>query len=109
MSAAPKRTRRQAAIEMMCSRALRACCRAVDAYDAEQQFRIDELPEDQRRAAHALLHAALAHCLGSPAKAPKTLTWFGRRWYLTASGKGSLQVSAYPKYPGLVSMPGSLF
>ena len=93
----------------MLIRAVRACGRAEDASEEGQQFRINDLPDDWRRAAHALLYAALAHCLSAHGKSlPKTITWHGRRWYLAPLSAARLQVSAYPGLPGIVSMPGAL-
>lgn len=89
--------------------ALEACQAAESAQGEEFVFSINALPDDQRRAAHALLNAALAHCLLAPGKAiPKTLHWQGRRWFLSPVGRGRVQVSAYPGCCGLVSMPGAL-
>lgn len=88
--------------------AIDACNMAEEARSAGHCFCINNLPEPQRLAAHALLYAALAHVLGSPGRARKTLFWNGRRWHLSPLGRGSLEVSAYPGVPGLVSMPGAL-
>ena len=106
---APLKTRRHAAAQAMRMRAVRACSRAEEASQDKRPFCINDLPDDWRRAAHALLYAALAHCLAAHGKAlPKTLTWQGRRWYLAPVNAARLQVSAYPGLPGIVSMPGAL-
>lgn len=106
---APRRIRRRAADQSIRLQAVWACGKAEDWHQAGRAFGINDLPDEWRRAAHALLYAALAHCLGAHGKAlPKTITWQGRRWYLATLSSARLQVSAYPGLPGIVSMPGAL-
>ena len=106
---APRKTRRQVVNDKMRRRAVDACLSAEHAHSGSQPFSINALPDDECRAAHALLYAAIAHCLCAPGgRLPKTLHWQGRRWHLTEAGCGRLEVSAYPGCPGIVSMPGAL-
>lgn len=106
---APRKTRRQLADEKMCRNAVTACRWAESAHDGKRPFSINALPDDECRAAHALLYAAISHSLCAQGKGvPKTMRWQGRRWHLNAVGKGRIEVSAYPGYPGIVSMPGVL-
>lgn len=106
---APQKTRRQVVADKMRRGAVDACRSAEYAHIGKRPFCINALPDDQCRAAHALLYAAIAHCLCAPRnRLPKTLHWQGRRWHLTADGCGRLEVSAYPGCPGIVSMPGAL-
>lgn len=103
------KTRSQLAEETMARHALSACRLAECAHDSGRRFSINALPDDLRRAAHALLHAAIAHCLvahGRPL--PKTINWQGRVWHLSPADKGRLQVSPYPDTVGIYSMPGAL-
>jgi len=106
---APKKTRRQVADDKMRRVAVDACIAAEAAHDGNRPFSINALPDEQCRAAHALLYAAIAHYLYAPrTRPPKTLYWQGRRWYFMDAGRGRLEVSAYPGCPGIVSMPGAL-
>jgi len=106
---APRKSRGQLAGEKMRRNAVAACRTAENAYDGKRPFSINALPDEECRAAHALLYAAIAHCLVAYGKeTPKTLHWMGRRWYLSPAGRGRLEVSAYAGYPGIVSMPGAL-
>lgn len=51
-------------------------------------------PEIVHRAAAALLHAAISHCLmHPPGKPPRALQWAGRRWFLTIWPSGRVHVS----------------
>ena len=106
---APKKTRRRAVGDKMRRDAVASCRFAEGARAGNRPFSINALPDDECRAAHALLYAAIAHCLCAPrGRPPKTLHWQGRRWHLTQAGCGRLEVSAYPGCRGIVSMPGAL-
>ena len=72
--------------------------------------RLCRQPALVRRAAAALMHAAISHCLMyPPGKAPKVLQWAGRRWYLTVWSNGVLHVSPIQgNGAGLVSGYGEL-
>lgn len=106
MIAAP-RTRKVRNQRRLCWQAVRACNAAEFTAQAGRCFNINDLPDDQGRAAHALLYAAVAHYLAA-SKPPKTLHWQGRRWYLTPLDSARLQVAAWEGHAGLVSMPGVL-
>lgn len=105
----PKKTSSQAVADTMRRDAVCPCRKAETAHFGSRPFSINALPDEECRAAHALLYAAIAHCLCAPRyRLPKTLRWQGRRWHLTQAGCGRLEVSAYPGCPGIVSMPGAL-
>jgi hypothetical protein len=72
--------------------------------------RLSRQPALVLRAAAALMHAALSHCLmHPPGKAPKSLHWAGRRWYLRIWSNGVLHVSPMQgNGAGLVSGYGEL-
>ena len=106
---AARKSRRQAADAEVHSAALYAARWAEFTRIRGRSFSLGDLPPTDRRAARALLSAAIAHCLCSPAsRLPKTMRWQGRRWYLKPAGMGRLEVSACAGFPGLVSIPGAL-
>ena len=106
---ATKKPQLKRAEERMRRKALEACWSAEIMRGGERPFNINSLPDDQCRAAHALLYAAVAHFLAACGRrSPKTMYWLGRRWFLAPAGQGRLEVSAYAGIPGIVSMPGVL-
>lgn len=104
-----KRTPAQVREAALVSNALGACRVAENRNEAARERLVMDLPRDRRRAARALLYAALSHCYTKrPYEMPKTFYWCGHRWHLEAIGQGRLQVAPHKGWAGIVSMPGAL-